>query len=162
MYQFHDGTIEAMAKVAFDLDALMSLTYLNSTYANDAVNGILEADTTFYLSLHSASPSTSGANEILGSGESGYSSGGYTGTRMALTFGSASSGVQTSNDTQTFPLLATFASGIPYFGIWTDTGATSHAGTYICGGATSSGLSGSIPSGASVIFTNGVVISVQG
>lgn len=139
----------------------MALTYLSTTYADDAVNGILAASTTFYLSLHSASPGTTGANEILGTTEVGYASGGYTGARMALTLGAALSGVQTATNTQTFPLLATFGSGISYFGIWTDTGASGHAGIYICGGLTS-GLSGSLPSGANVVFTNGVVIAVQG
>ena len=137
----------------------MPLTYLAAAYANDAINGILAASTTFYMSLHSASPGTNGANEILGSSQSGYSSGGYTGFRKALTFGAASSGVQTSNDTQTYALLAAFVSGINYFGIWT----ADDGGTYIGGGVTAGTVNGSsIPNGANVIFTNAIVASVLG
>jgi hypothetical protein len=163
IHTYQNADIAKWAKAAEEVNAFMALTYLPGAYATLAVDGILAASTTFYLSLHSASPSTSGANEILGSSQSGYSSGGYTGYRQTLQFAAASSGIQYSSDTQTFVLLATFASGIPYFGIWT----AHDAGTYICGGPTS-GLTGSIPNGASVIFTgtsasgSGVTISVQG
>jgi hypothetical protein len=157
MHIYHDSDIAKWAKAAEEINAQMALAYLASTYAGLAIAAITADATTFYMSLHSASPGTTGANEILGSSQAGYSADGYTGYRQALTFGSASTGVKTSTDTQTFALLATFASGIPYYGVWT----AHDAGTYICGGATAS-LTGSLPSGASVVFTNGVVQSVQG
>ena len=160
-YTFHDPILAEWAKVARDLDAQMALTYLAATYASNMLGQI--TTTGLYMSLHSASPATTGANEILGNNEVGYSSGGYAGggLRMSISWGSVTSGVVASTNTQTFPLLATFASGIPYFGIWTDTGGAGHAGAYICGGATS-GLSGSIPSGANVIFTNGITLTQSG
>jgi hypothetical protein len=156
---FHDPVLAEMARVADELEAQMALTYLAAAYAANMLGQL--TTTGLYMSLHSSSPATTGANEILGSTEIGYSSGGYTGARQAITWGGVASGVVSSNDTQTFPLLATFASGIPYFGIWTDLGTSGHAGTYICGGATS-GLSGSIPSGANVIFTNGITLTQSG
>jgi hypothetical protein len=49
-------------------------------------------------------------------------------------------------------MLTTTAGGIPYFGIWT----ANSSGTWIIGGTTT-GLSGSIPSGANVTFTTPAV-----
>lgn len=154
MHTYHDPKIKAMAKVAYDLNAFMSLTYLAATYANLAIDGIVAASTTFYLSIHnSTGPSNTGANELIAG--TAYTAVG--GGRPPITFGAASSGVQVSNDTQTFAMLVTESGGIGYFGIWT----AASSGTYICGGVTS-GLSGSIPATASVVFTNGVTLSVQG
>ncbi len=154
MHTYHDPEIEEMAKVAYDLNAFMTLTYLAPAYATLAIDGIVAASTTFYLSLHnSTGPSTTGANELL----AGTAYTAVSGGRPPITFGAASSGVQVSNTTQTFAMLVTESLGIGYFGIWT----ANSSGTYICGGTTS-GLSGSIPSGASVVFTNGVTLSVQG
>jgi len=158
-YHFRDPELEELAEIARLLGASMALTYLSATYASNMLGQI--TTTGLYMGIHTASPGTTGANEIVGSGMIGYSSGGYTGTRMAVTWGSVSSGVVSSNDTQTFPLLATQASGIPYFSLWTDTGATSHAGTYLTGGATS-GLSGSIPNGANVTFTSAITLTQAG
>jgi len=131
----------------------LALTYLASAYANAAINGIVAASTTFYLSIHALSPSNTGANE-LGAGTA-YTA--VSGGRPPIIFGAASAGVQTSTDTQTFALLVAQAGGIPYFGIWT----ANTGGTYICGGLTV-GLASALPSGASVVFTDGVVLEVQG
>ncbi len=158
-YEFHDDFLKRLAEIADALDARMALTYLAAATAASMLGQI--TTTGLYMSIHTGSPGTTGANEIVGSGMSGYSSGGYTGTRMAVTWGSVSSGVVVSSDTQTFPLLATQSGGIPYFGIWTDTGATSHAGTYLVGGTTS-GLSGSIPNGANVTFTSAITLTQSG
>lgn len=102
--------------------------------------------TTYYLSLHTADPGTTGAHEVTG--------GSYA--RQAITFGSAASGSQASTDSQSFTGMPAEAGGCPYFGVW----SASTSGTFECGGSTS-GLSGAIPSGATVTFsTGGVTLSV--
>lgn len=101
--------------------------------------------TVYYLSLHTASPGTSGANEVSG--------GSYA--RQAITFGTPSAGSQASAGTdaaQSFTGMPSESGGCPYFGIWT----ASSGGTYLAGGATS-GLSSAISSGATVSFASGAV-----
>ena len=154
LHMFHDPEIGEMAKIAALLNARMTNTYL--TAAVMTALAVCLTATGAYVGIHTASPATTGANEIVGSSMIGYSSGGYTGTRQAITWASYSSPGQISSDSQTFPLLAAQTGGITYFSLWTDTGATSHAGTYLGGGPTS-GLSGSIPNGANVIFATGAI-----
>lgn len=101
--------------------------------------------TVYYLSLHTASPGTTGASEVTG--------GSYA--RQAITFGTPSAGSQVSAGTdasQSFAGMPAEGSGTPYFGVWT----ASSGGTYLAGGTTS-GLSGSIPAGATVSFSSGQV-----
>lgn len=101
--------------------------------------------TVYYLSLHTASPGTNGANEVTG--------GSYA--RQAITFGNPSSGSQASAGTdaaQSFTGMPAEAGGTPYFGIWT----LVSSGTYLAGGATS-GLSGAISVGATINFASGGV-----
>ncbi len=158
LHIFHDPEVGEMAKIAALLRARMVNTYLPAA----VMSALLACLTTtgLYMGIHTASPSTTGANEIVGSGMIGYSSGGYTGTRQAIAWAAYSSPGQVSSDSQTFALLAAQTGGIPYFSLLTDTGATSHAGTYMGGGPTS-GLSGSIPNGANVTFAiGGVVLSI--
>ena len=75
---------------------------------NTAIAAVFVPSTTYYLSLHSATPGQTGASEISG--------GSYA--RQALTFGSATNGVELSTNSQTFTNLPVEASGIPYFGVW--------------------------------------------
>lgn len=150
-YRFHDKELEHAARIAEELGATMALTYLAGTYANNMLGQL--TTTGLFMSIHTASPSTTGANEIVAG--TGYTA--VSGGRPPITWGPPSSGVGVSNDTQTFAMLVVEAGGIPYFGIWT----ANSAGTYIIGGPTS-GLSGSIPSGANVTFTNGLTITVAG
>lgn len=98
--------------------------------------------TTYYLSLHTASPGTTGASEVSG--------GSYA--RQAITFGAASAGSQVSTNSQSFTNMPAEAGGVPDFGIW----SAASGGTYLCGGTTS-GLSGAISSGATVTFATGAV-----
>lgn len=101
--------------------------------------------TVYYLSLHTATPGTTGANEVTG--------GSYA--RQAITFGSPSSGSQASSGvdaSQSFTGMPSEGSGTPFFGIWT----LATSGTYI-GGGTTSGLSGAISSGATINFASGAV-----
>jgi len=119
---------------------------LPSTQENAAVAAMFSSTTTFYLSLHTGDPSTTGANEIA----SGY-------TRQSITFSAPSAGLATSFQSQNYTNIPAEASGISYFGIY----SSSSAGTYE-GGGTTSGLNGSIPSGATVSFAaGGVSLSVS-
>lgn len=147
-HKFHDLEIGRMAEVAAALDATMALTYLTTAVATAMIACM--TTTGLYMSIHTASPGNTGANEISPST-------GYTGNRPSIAWAAFSTDHQTSNTTQTFALLASQAGGIPYFGLWT--AATS--GTFITGGPTS-GLSGSIPSGANVVFTSAVTLTVAG
>lgn len=147
-HHFHNSDIEEMARVADLLKAVMALTFLPGTVANNMLANI--TTTGLFMSIHTGSPGTTGANEIVGGT-------GYTGNRPALAWAASSLGVVVSNDTQTYALLVTQSGGIPNFGIWT----ASTSGTYL-GGGTTSGLSGSIPSGANVTFTSAVTLTVSG
>jgi len=109
---------------------------------NTAIAAVFVPSTTYYLSLHSATPGQNGASEITG--------GSYA--RQTLTFGSASGGSESSTNSQTFTNLPAETSGIPYFGIW----SAASSGTYI-GGGTTTGLTGSLPAGISVNFATGAV-----
>ena len=93
--------------------------------------------TTYYLSLHTADPGTTGTAEVTG--------GSYA--RPTIVFGAAAAGVVTSTTAQNYTGIPVEASGCPYFSIW----SASTSGTYLGGGATT-GLSTSIPAGASISF----------
>ena len=118
------------------------MALLAVTSENTAIAAVFVPSTTYYLSLHSATPGQNGASEITG--------GFYA--RQALTFGAASGGSESSTNSQTFTNLPVEASGIPYFGIW----SAASGGTYI-GGGTTTGLTGSLPAGISVNFATGAV-----
>jgi hypothetical protein len=147
-HHFHDSQLEEWAAIAEKYGATMALTYLAAATASNQLGQI--TTTGLYMSIHNGSPSNTGANEIVGNT-------GYTGTRMPVTWGSPSGGVVVSNDTQTFPLIVIQAGGIGYWGLWT----AATAGTWLFGGATS-GLSGSIPSGANVVFTSAITLTQAG
>jgi hypothetical protein len=148
LHKFRDPRIEDLAGLAAELEATMALTLLTAASANNMLANI--TTTGLFMSIHTASPALTGTNEIVGGT-------GYTGNRPAVTWAAAASGVVVSSNTQTFALLAIQAGGIPFFGLWT----AATAGTYLTGGSTS-GLSGSIPSGANVTFTSAVTLTVAG
>lgn len=146
---FHDAYYAKIARIAKECDAQMALTYLAATYAANMLNQVIT--TGLYMSIHSASPGTNGANELLaGTAYSGSN-------RPAISWGSISSGVVVSNDVQTYTLIGTLSGGIPYFGLWT----AGSSGTYLFGGATS-GLSSSLPNGAVITFTDSVTLTQAG
>ena len=147
-HKFHDKELERAAAIAKEFGSMMALTYLAATYADNMLGQI--TGTGLSMGINSASPGTTGANELVGGTA-------YTGTRPAIAWAASSGGVVSSNDTQTFAMLVTESGGIPYFSIWT----AATAGTYLTGGTTS-GLSGSIPSGANVTFTNAITLTVAG
>lgn len=99
--------------------------------------------TVYNLSLHTATPGTTGASEVTG--------GSYA--RQPITFGTPSSGSQASagvDAAQSFTGMPAEAGGTPFFGVWTT------GGTYI-GGGTTSGLSGAISVGATINFASGAI-----
>jgi hypothetical protein len=103
---------------------------------NAAGNAALVAGTTYYLSLHSADPLTTGANEFTG--------GGYV--RQAIVFATWASGATSNNAAIAVPNAGTTAA--TYVGIW----SASTAGTYLGGLAMASGVTA-----ASVAFAIGAV-----
>ena len=147
-YKFHDLNTGRIADAAEAVDASMALTYL-ATATAAAMLATITA-TGLYMALYAALPGITGSGEIVGGT-------GYTGTRMPVTWGTVTAGVVQSNDIQTFPMLVTEASGILGWGLW----SAATGGTFLTGGATS-GLSGSIPSGSNVTFTNALTLTVSG
>lgn len=117
------------------------MSRLPTAQENTGIAALFVPSTTYYLALFTSDPGTTGA-----SGE--VSGGSYA--RQSITFGAASSGSEASTNTQTFTNIPVESGGIGYFGIFTS------GGTYL-GGGTVSGLSGSIPAGASVVFSTGAV-----
>jgi hypothetical protein len=108
---------------------------LATASADAAQNAILVAGTTYYLSLHTADPGATGANE-------------GTAGRQAITFAASSGGSQASNSAQSF-------TGVPggqtytNFGIWT----ASSGGTYKRGGLLGSSITP--PAGSTVSVQSG-------
>jgi hypothetical protein len=93
----------------------MANTYFSNTGVDDALAAIAAAGT--YISLHSASPATTGANEISGG----------TYARVATTWAAAASSADAGSQvTINVPASTTIA----YFGIW----SALTGGTYLGGG----------------------------
>jgi len=118
---------------------------LPAAQENVALDAMFVPATVYYLSLHTATPGTTGASEVTG--------GSYA--RQAITFIAASGGVKSSGGVdavQSFSGMPVEAGGVPYFGVWT--AATS--GTYLGGGSTT-GLSSALTAGSTVAFTSGQV-----
>lgn len=109
---------------------------------NAAGAAILTAGTTYFLSLHSADPGTTGANE--------FSGGGYV--RQAIVFSTWASGATANTLSISVPNAGTTAS--THIGVW----STSTAGTYECGAVLASPVTA-----ASITFaaTTGVGFSVS-
>jgi len=116
------------------------MALLAPTYENAAVSAVYVPSTTYYLSLHTATPGQNGASEASG--------GSYA--RQIIQFGSPTNGTEVSTDSQTFTNMPASSTGFPYFGVWT----AATGGTYI-GGGTTTGLTGSLPAGISVNVASG-------
>lgn len=129
----------------------MALTRLPAAVAAAMLGNV--TTTGLFLSIHSADPGLTGANELV----AGTAYTAVSGGRPPITWAAASAGVQASNDTQTFAMLVLQAGGIPYVGVWT----ANSGGTFLGGGPTS-GLSGSIAVSAVVTFTNGLTATESG
>jgi hypothetical protein len=103
---------------------------------NAALDAILTTGTTYYLSLHSADPGTTGANEFAG--------GGYA--RQPITFAAAASAIKASSNAQTVPNAGTTAA--THTGVWDAV----TVGNYLCGQALTSSVTA-----ASISFPTGQV-----
>jgi len=125
----------------------MALTNLPAAIAATMIQAI--TTTGLFISIHSAAPGPTGANELVGGTA-------YTGTRPAVTWGAITAGVILSTNSQTYPMLVLQATGVPDFGIWT----AASGGTYLGGGAIS-GASGSVAVGASLVIGS-ISITVSG
>lgn len=120
--------------------ALASATAIQA--ALDGLNGSNATNYIGYVSLHTASPGTNGANENANSGS-------YA--RQACTWNAASSSQKTNSTSLTFSTLGTVA--VTHFGTWNS--ATYGAGTYAIGGA----LNASVTSTSITIASGGIVLS---
>lgn len=103
---------------------------------NAAGNAVLAAGTTYYLSLHSADPGTTGASELSG--------GGYA--RQAIVFSTWASGSTSNNAAISVPNAGTTA--VTHIGIW----SAATAGTYVTGAPLASSVTA-----ATVTFASGAV-----
>lgn len=149
-HHFRDPELEEIARIADEAGMTMTLTLTTAAVANAMLGAI--TTTGLFMSIHTASPGITGANEIVAG--TGYTA--VSGGRPPVTWAAAASGVVVSSNTQTFAMLVVEASGIPNYGIWT----ANTAGTYITGGTTS-GLSGSIPIGANITVTSAITETVS-
>ena len=95
----------------------------SATAANAALDGIMALAT--HLSLHTATPSTTGAAENANSGS-------YA--RQAITWNAASSSAVTNSSAETFSTAGTTA--VTHVGTWTS--GTYGAGNYLIGAALTS------------------------
>ena len=104
------------------------------------------AGTVYYLSLHTATPGTTGANEVVGG----------TYGRQPITFGATSGATKISSGAdaaQSFIGMPAEAGGYPYAGVWT----TLTGGTFL-GGLVTSGLSGAISVGSTINAAAGAAV----
>lgn len=112
------------------------MTDVSTAMADAAQNAIFATSTNYYLSLHTADPAATGANE----GSEG---------RQAIQFGASSSGTQASTTGQTW--ASAVGGTYTYFGIWT----ASSGGTYRRGGSLTPSISP--PTTASITFAIGAI-----
>lgn len=123
----------------------MALVLLPAAQANAAIAAMFVPSTTYYGSLHTATPGTTGASEVTGG----------TYGRQSTTYGSASSGVEATTNAQNWTLMPSCT--VTYFGEWT----AQTVGTYLGGGSLTSSLT--VPAGATVAAAIGALtVSVAG
>jgi hypothetical protein len=119
----------------------------SNTAANAALNGLDgtgASNVIPFVSLHSASPSTTGANENANSGS-------YA--RQSCSWNAAASGAKTNSSALTFSTLGTVA--CTHFGTWSS--ATYGAGNYAIGGA----LSASVTAASITIAAGAISLSAS-
>lgn len=115
--------------------------------ANAALNGLDgtgASNTMTHVSLHTASPSTTGANENANTGS-------YA--RQACSWNAAASSAKTNSTALTFSTLGTVA--VTHFGTWNN--GTYGAGTYSIGGA----LSASVTAASITIAAGAITLSAS-
>jgi hypothetical protein len=119
---------------------------LPAATANTMLAAAFPTATNLWLAMFTADPGTTGATGEMNGG--GY-------IRQLINMAAPSGGTVISggaNPVQIFTNIPVAASGIPYFAVFT----AQSGGNYEFGGTTS-GLSGSIPAGATVQFAAGQV-----
>lgn len=104
---------------------------ISPTQADVAQNAVLVPSTTYYLSLHTGDPGTTGASE-------------GTDGRKAIVFAASSGGTQASNTSQTWP-SAVGGQTYAYFGTW----SALTGGSFLRGGT----LTASITPGAGAVIS---------
>jgi hypothetical protein len=114
---------------------------ISFTYGNSALAAPVVPATTYYLSLHSADPGISGANELT---DPDYS-------RQSITFGDPFGNTQTSTNGQSFSLSLAIAGNL-WFGVWTAVSS----GSYLIGDPNAA-VTGPIPTTATVTFNTSAV-----
>lgn len=112
-----------------------------ATSSNTAIAALLPSASTFYLSLHTADPGTTGASEVTG--------GSYA--RQAIQFNAPSNGTATSSTAQSFTAMPA-ESGNLWIGIW----SAASGGTFLWG-ASAAAVTGPVAAGATVNFAIGAV-----
>lgn len=123
----------------------MALVLLPAAQANLAIQTIFVPTTGYFGSLHTATPGTTGANEVVG--------GSYG--RQSTVYGTPTAGVEVTTNAQNWTLMP--SATVTYFGEWT----LISSGTYLGGGLLTSSLT--VPSGATVAAAIGALsVSVQG
>lgn len=123
----------------------MALVLLPAAQANLAIETIFVPTTTYYGSLHTATPGTTGANEVTG--------GSYA--RQSTVYGNPTNGVEVTTNAQNWTLMPSVT--VTYFGEWT----LVSSGTFDGGGLLTSSLT--VPAGATVAAAIGALsVSVQG
>lgn len=115
---------------------------ISTSYGNVALAAPVVPASTYYLSLHTSDPSTTGANEITG--DISYA-------RQGITFGTPSGNVQTSTDGQSFSLTNAIGGNL-WFGVW----SAVTSGTYLIGDANAA-VTGPIQAAAAVTFNTAAI-----
>ena len=117
------------------------------TTQNAALGAMLASASTYYLSLHTADPGTTGANEVAGG----------TYVRQKITFAAPNAGSVLSSGTfgaQTFTGASLAGNGWP--GIWT----ASVSGTYLWG-SPNSAVTGPVSTSASISFAASAIVATE-
>lgn len=119
------------------------------TTQNAALNAMLNSASVYWLSIHSADPGTTGANEVTtGTGNNG---------RQQITFAAANAGSVLSSGShasQTFTGASLAGNGWP--GIWT----AQTSGTYLWGSPTAA-ITGPVSSSASISFAASAIVATE-
>jgi len=98
-----------------------------------------------YVSLHTADPSTTGANEVTGG----------TYARVAVTWNAASGGSVTNSSALSINLPASTTAS--YFGVW----SASTSGSYYIGGALSPSVTTGSSAGVVTIAASAITVSAS-
>lgn len=114
---------------------------ISTTEANQA----LATTSWAYVSLHTADPGTTGANEVAGG----------TYARVAVTWGAPAAGQVQNSGALSINLPASTTAA--YFGVW----SALTAGVYMVGGALTPSVSTGVSAGVVSIAVNGITVTAS-